>query len=258
MTRGLLIITIAALAGCNGPGPLRLLETNVPEGPPAALRAGAADVVFTPPAGYPLGGFGGGERREEWPFYYGLGWPGRFALWAHQQAHEDGREERSDMLKPAQGVHDELTARALVLIPAEGPPVALVRIDALAVTRELHDFVVKQVDELGFRRDTVLISATHTHSGVGAYMRAPLARLAGTDNFRPEIEARIVSACVAAIIDAHRAARPATIRSASAASSTTRGASAATARAATRRTSTPRRSCCASTTRRRSGRSPSS
>jgi hypothetical protein len=201
---------LALLAGCAGPGDVHLLDAHVAQGPPAPLRAGTADVVFTPPPGYPLGGYGGGERRAEWPFYLGVGWPGRLALWAHQVAHEDGPEP-ADMLAPSTGVHDELSARALVLRPADGPPVAIVRIDAIGVTRELHEAVVGRLADLGYTRDTVLLAATHTHSGVGSYMRAPLARLAGTDDFRPEVEARIVQACADAVRTAHASAVPAAI-----------------------------------------------
>ncbi len=203
-------VFVVALAGCRTGGEVAISDRTAVTRHPVTLLAGTSDVVFTPPPGYPLGGFGGGARREELPFYAGLGWPGRLSLWCHQVAHEEG-PGRSDMLVPAQGVHDELTARALVLRPAEGPPVALVRIDAIGTTRELHDLVVSGLRSLGYQESTVLLTSTHTHSGVGAFMRAPLARLAGMDNYRPEIEARIASACVRAVRQAHEAARPAAI-----------------------------------------------
>lgn len=208
--RQVAVLLLALAAGCRTPGELTLTGGTAADPAPATLLAGTADVVYTPPPGYPLGGYGGGERREEWPFYLGLGWPGRLSLWAHQVAHEEG-PGRADMLKASIGVHDELTARALVLRPARGAPLAFVRIDAIGVTRELHDLVVSGLAELGYARSTVVLSATHTHSGVGAFMRPPLARLAGTDNFRPEVEARIAGACVRAVREAHAAARPAAI-----------------------------------------------
>lgn len=205
-----LLVVALALAGCRAGGEVALGDRTVAPPAPVPLLAGTSDVVFTPPPGYPLGGFGGGARRAELPFYAGMGWPGRLALWCHQVAHEEG-EGRSDMLVPAEGVHDELTARALVLRPAEGPPVALVRLDAIGTTRELHDMVVGALRELGYRESTVLLVSTHTHSGVGAFMRAPLARLAGMDNYRPEVEARIAGACVRAVREAHARARPAAL-----------------------------------------------
>lgn len=205
-----MLLAALALAGCRSAGQVDLSDRTLSTPQPVGLLAGTSDVVFTPGPGYPLGGFGGGERREELPFYAGLGWPGRLSLWCHQVAHEEG-DERADMLVPARGVHDELTARALVLRPAEGPPVALVRLDAIGTTRELHDMVVQGLRDLGYRESTILLTSTHTHSGVGAYMRAPLARLAGMDNYRPELEAHIAGACVRAVRQAHARARPAAL-----------------------------------------------
>ncbi|MCO5169249.1 MAG: neutral/alkaline non-lysosomal ceramidase N-terminal domain-containing protein [Planctomycetes bacterium] len=204
------LLALVALGGCRTPGAFELTDQTRPTARPVALRAGTGEAVFTPPLGYPLGGFGGGARRAEWPLYFGMGWPGRASLGWRQLRHEEGHR-RADMLVPARGVHDELTARALVLRPADGPPVALVRIDAIATTRELHDLVVAGLKELGYRESTVLLAATHTHSGVGAFHRAPLARAVGMDNFRPEVEALIASACVRAVREAHAAARPAAL-----------------------------------------------
>ncbi|MBX3467738.1 MAG: neutral/alkaline non-lysosomal ceramidase N-terminal domain-containing protein [Planctomycetes bacterium] len=206
----LVLLALVAVTGCRTPGEFDLTDRTRPTPAPVALRAGTGEVVFTPPLGYPLGGFGGGARRAEWPLYFGMGWPGRASLWWRQRRNEEG-PDRASMLVPARGVHDELTARALVLRPAHGPPVALVRIDAIATTRELHDLVVEGLAGLGYQQSTVLLAATHTHSGVGAFHRAPLARAIGMDNFRPEVEALIASACVRAVREAHAAARPAAL-----------------------------------------------
>jgi len=197
-----------ALAGCRTPGAFEL--ARVSETPAATtFRAGTGEAVFTPEKGYPLGGYGGGARREELPLWFGVGWPGRLALAAHQAWHEDAPDGRSDMLAEAEGVHDDLTAKALVLLPDEGPPLALVRIDAIGTTAELHDRVAADLADLGFAPETVVLAATHTHAGPGAFMRAPLACLIAMDNFRPEIEDRIAAACVEAVRTACAAARPA-------------------------------------------------
>lgn len=213
MRAGPVAICTIILAGCHAPGPWRQTDAVAPVGTLAPFLAGAAAVEFTPEAGYPLGGYGGGERREEWPFYFGVGWPGQLALAAHQAWHEDDEDPdaRHDLLVGATGTHDPLLARALVLRPRGGTPAAIVRIDAIAVTSELHDLLVRGVADLGYRPGTVLLCATHTHSGAGAFMRTPLARIAGTDNFRPEVEARIAKACIEAVRRAHAAARPAAL-----------------------------------------------
>ena len=195
--------------GCRGPEPFE--ETSRSTALEAStFRAGVSTAVFTPEPGYPLGGFGGGARRDEFPFYLGLGWPGWLSLACHQWWHEEGSARRSDMLVGARGVHDDLSARALVLRPDQnGPPLALVRVDAIAMTAEIHEQVSSRVAELGFRPETVILAATHTHSGMGAYMRAPFASLAAMDNFRLELEERLVAACAEAIREASSSARPA-------------------------------------------------
>lgn len=201
-------LTLCAL-GCQAPGPFRL--TGASAGQPAPFSAGAASAEFTPEAGYPLGGYGGGLRRAELPFYAGMGWPGQVALACHQSWHEDDPEGRADMLTPAEGADEPLRARALVLRPEGQPPLAFVRIDAIGVTAELHDLVLERVSDLGFRRETLLLSATHTHSGPGAFFRAPVARLIAMDNYRPELEEQIAAAVARALREAYAAARPAAL-----------------------------------------------
>ena len=115
------------------------------------------------------------------------------------------------MLTPSEGTHDHVGAKAVALLPDGGPPVALVRIDAIGVTAEVHDRALALVSDLGYRDETLLISATHTHSGPAAFFRAPAACLIAMDNFRPEVEERIAQACAAAIRSAHATARPATL-----------------------------------------------
>lgn len=219
MTRSSSLLRAAALAlivvtaGCRSAEPFALSGAWVAPDEQVPFRAGAATADFTPREGsYPLGGYGGSARREELPLWVGLGWPGQIALWAHQAWHEDDPEGQHDMLVANEGVHDPLTARALVLRPRGQPPVALVRVDAIGMTAEIHEAVAAEVAALGFRSEGVVLSATHTHSGVACFMRSGLARLAAMDNFRPEIEAAIVKACVDAIRRAHADAVPAALR----------------------------------------------
>ncbi|MGE0706593.1 MAG: neutral/alkaline non-lysosomal ceramidase N-terminal domain-containing protein [Planctomycetota bacterium] len=201
------LLSLLLVAGCAAPGPFVL--THAGSCARAPFVAGVGSASFTPAAGYPLGGYGGGARRAELPFYAGLGWPGRIALWAHQAWHQDDPEGLSDMLAPSEGALEDIGARALVLVPAGAPPLALVRIDAIGVPSELHDLVLTRLADLGYRKDTLVLAATHTHSGPGAFFRAPLARLIALDNYRPELEARMADAIAQAVREAHARARPA-------------------------------------------------
>ncbi|GIW71802.1 MAG: hypothetical protein KatS3mg102_1344 [Planctomycetota bacterium] len=203
------------LAGCRATGGPFVLQGAFTDPAPAPLLAGVGEVEFTPGPGYPLAGYGGGARRRCWPLYFGAGWPGRLALDLHQRCAAAAPDLLADMLEPARGVHDPLRARALVL-QAGGAALALVRLDAVVGSEELYRRVLERVADLGLRPEAVIVAANHTHSGVGAYMRERAARLAGTDNFRPEVLERLAAACAGAIRQAWAARRPAAIGFASA------------------------------------------
>ncbi len=92
------------------------------------LRAGAAEVVITPPVGTPLEGYG--ARTE-----------------------------------PSIGVHDDLTAQALVLDDGR-TRVGLLTCDLIGVDRPLTTWVRREVEQRGLLPgDHLLIAATHTHGG---------------------------------------------------------------------------------------------
>lgn len=91
------------------------------------LRVGAATVVITPPLGTPMAG------------YY---------------------SERA-----AEGVHDDLYARALVL-EKDGARAALVSLDLISTPRQVVTEARREVERAtGVRGDAVMISATHSHTG---------------------------------------------------------------------------------------------
>src|SRR4051812_23000344 len=96
------------LAGCATNESFELVARSA--GDEGTFKAGAAAVEFTPPKGYPLAGYGGGERRVAFPLWWGLGWPGRLSLAWKRWKHETG--EPSCLLVPAAGVHDALRAKA--------------------------------------------------------------------------------------------------------------------------------------------------
>ena len=95
------------------------------EGP--ELRAGAAAVKITPPKGAPLAGY-----------YYN---------------------------RAAEGVHDDLYAKALVL-EQEGTKVAFVVCDLISLSRPIVEQARKLVGEnSGVPGENVMMSATHSHTG---------------------------------------------------------------------------------------------
>ncbi len=98
------------------------------------FRAGAAQVVITPPVGTPLEGYGGRQGG-------------------------------------AVGVHDDLHARALV-VDDETTRAAVVGCDAVGVDRRLVATVRERAAEAtGIPTANIMVCATHTHAGPAAAVR---------------------------------------------------------------------------------------
>jgi neutral ceramidase len=128
----------AAVRQAAGTPPAATLAPTAP--PPAApsrvpagaLRAGVGRADLTPPrTGYFLGGWTRADRVGS-------------------------------------GVHTRLTTSALVL-ERGGTRMALVSMADFAVPQGLQQAVAARVADLGLSEHTIVISATHTHSGTGGY-----------------------------------------------------------------------------------------
>jgi hypothetical protein len=103
----------------------------------ATLRAGAGQADITPPqTGYYLGGW-----------------------------------TRADRV--AQGTSTRLFANTMVL-QRGSQKVALVAAEVFAIPAGLHEDVARKVAGLGFDRTTILLQASHTHSGPGGFFPNPI------------------------------------------------------------------------------------
>lgn len=146
-----------------------------------AVLAGAAKLELTPPVSVPLAGY---SRRHG---------------------------------KRATGVHDPLFVRAVVLQDAD-TAVALVSCDLLIIDEALFEVVRRKIGPgLNGRPLTLLLAATHTHSGPGAYGRKFLEKLS-MGHFDPRVfdflAGRIAEAVMAAASDLQPASLRATTGSA--------------------------------------------
>jgi hypothetical protein len=187
------------------PGPVEAVSAVAWEGGPRPFLAGVADRPFHLPDGTPIAGWGRGRRRAAWPHAFGAGPVGR--------ASQDVMAGRRPLLVAGERGTEALGARALVLRPegGGGPPLAVCRLDLVVSDARLHREVVRRVAPLGYAPETVLLPATHTHSGPGAYVDVRLACVVGTDHFDPEVFDGIAAAAAGAIEDAHARAAPARI-----------------------------------------------
>jgi len=68
--------------------------------------------------------------------------------------------------KPFESVHDELFAKALVLVDARGARAALVTTDLIGLSRDIADPIRRRIEEqTGIPATSVILSSSHTHTG---------------------------------------------------------------------------------------------
>lgn len=108
----------------------------------------------------------------------------------------------------ATGTLDPPQARALLLASRE-LRVALIAVDIVIVTPAIRDQVVERIRALAV--DTLLIAATHTHSGPGGYMPGWLAARVTAGRYDPSMPGRIAEAAALAVERAARDLRPARV-----------------------------------------------
>jgi len=135
--------------------------------PHEALQAGAAMVPLRVPPGTPLAGYGSSRRRLLVPDLLGLH---PHAFW----------------FKPAEGELDAPAARALVLETATAR-LTWVTVDLVAVDRSFVDTLRQRLEDAGSRPGTLVVSASHTHSGPGAFLDSWLMGILAADRLDGEV-----------------------------------------------------------------------
>lgn len=157
----------------------------------SGLRAGAAAVAIDVPPGTPLAGYGALARRPVIPDLL-------------------GRHPHAFWFRPHAGVRDRPAARALVL---EGATARVVWIsaDLIAVDRELTAEVARRLGLGPATRSTLILSASHTHSGPGAFLDSALMGFLAVDRGDADVRTAVVQALVEAARRADRAKVPARI-----------------------------------------------
>ncbi len=141
-------VLVAALSVC-----IFLVMSVLPEGAAAEpvsgkLRAGADSRPLVDLSGFPLAGYGGGDRRKTIP------WTDGYTFFFNAE----------------EGEHDLLRVKTLVL-EVEGPPaklLAFVSTDTVAIADNIITEVAQALEGTGLKRENIIFAATHTHSGPGA------------------------------------------------------------------------------------------
>lgn len=188
LSRSLLGLVLGVLLAAGS-----LATPAAAESCPACLRAGAAVAPLRLPPGTPLAGYGSTRRRLLFPDVL-------------------GRYPHAFWFKPAEGERDPLSVRALVI---ETPSARLVWLaaDLIAVNRHFTRALEVRLREAGVAPAALVVSASHTHSGPGAFGHSRLWELFGTDRFDADVEAALLLAMVDAVRRADAAAGPAQVAS---------------------------------------------
>jgi hypothetical protein len=147
------------------------------------------------PAGAPLAGYGSLTRRLLLPDVL-------------------GRHPHTFWFQPSQGMRDPLAARALVL-QAGGQRVGWVAVDLLAVDRAFTVDVETRLQAAGVPALTLIVSASHTHSGPGSFVDSELMGWFTLDRIDGTVRETLLDAVVTAIRLADAARRPARLATAS-------------------------------------------
>ena len=153
-----LTLSIAGVRFCQGQG---------------TLRGSAVSIDIEPEIGIPLAGYGSKNRRLD-----KTDWKGEIP--------------HCFMFKPSIGRHDAIRSK-VIFLQNDQEKLLFISLDMIGVSYRLVNSIYRLLKPLGFERDQLFISATHTHSGPGTLTRKlPLAFMA-TDLFQRENYDYIVS-----------------------------------------------------------------
>ncbi|MBI3636817.1 MAG: neutral/alkaline non-lysosomal ceramidase N-terminal domain-containing protein [Candidatus Rokubacteria bacterium] len=153
----------SVVAPARGPAPSKIAPAREPApSKDPALSIGIASVLLEVPPGTPLGGYGSPSRRLFVPDLF-------------------GRTPHAFWLRPHEGQLDPLTARAVVLERGD-VRVFWVAADLVAVDRAFTAEVRRLLAE-DVAPGTLIISASHTHSGPGSFMDSGLLGAVSIDRY---------------------------------------------------------------------------
>jgi hypothetical protein len=143
-----------------------------PDPPSHPLMIGTARVDITPPVGTPLAGYGSRKGRG------------------------------------STGIHDRLFTRAMALGDGNHTVILLAN-DLLAITDDMRTAVYQKISrEIALNPDSLMISASHTHSGPGALAKRFWESFA-TGPFEPAVFEEVTRKMARAAVEAYQEMKPA-------------------------------------------------
>ena len=168
-----------------------LVAAALSPGAALALTAGATSLAVGLPPGVPLAGYGSPPRRAWFPDVLGRH---PYAFW----------------FNPSKGIHDPVRVRALAL---DGGDVRVLwlSMDVIGIDPTLVSELRARLARLDAVPPTIVLSATHTHSGPGAFAASTFWGLLAADREAPAVRKSLVDAMESAGREAWRRREPARV-----------------------------------------------
>lgn len=113
--------------------------------------------------------------------------------------------------RPAKGVHDPLSCRALVIDDGL-QNAAIIGCDLVSISAALREKVIERLHGTPFNDQNILISATHTHSGPGGYEKNPVFPLVLFGSYNDKFTSRLAERIAGAVKNAHQSRKPVVMR----------------------------------------------
>jgi neutral ceramidase len=152
--------------GGLGTKPQEPKPTDAPVAPPdLTVLAGIKAAPFALPDKMPLAGYGGVKRRSVDVFNK---YP--YATW----------------FKPNKGVHLAPRVKAMVL-RHNNELLFWVSLDVFSVQKKFREDLIAQLAHVGVNASNLILAATHTHSGPGAFQNNEMLELLAMDRFHPGV-----------------------------------------------------------------------
>lgn len=182
--------SISALVACTAVALMVLCQTwSAAAACPDCLRAGAASATLRVPPETPLAGYGSIARRLPIPDIL-------------------ARHEHAFWFRPHVGERDQLMARAVALESASSRLI-WVSLDVVAVDRAFTASVTQRLRAEGSPEATLIVSASHTHSGPGAFLDSAVMGFIAVDRHDEAVRDALVDSVVSVVRRANEAMQPA-------------------------------------------------
>jgi len=168
-----------------------IVATALAPGTALALTAGASSRAVELPSGVPLAGYGSPPRRAWIPDVL-------------------GRHPNAFWFSPSTSVHDPSRVRALAL-DGEGVRLLWLSMEVVGIDASLAAELRARLASLGGSAPTVILSASHTHSGPGAFADSTFWGFLAADRETPAVRKSLVDAMESAAREAWRRREPARV-----------------------------------------------